>query len=95
MDSQEPAAGFSDISSLISLWLSISVEETLAPSRFLRTRSTEHWGGAGRLGAALEAGPGAGGWVLPQERSHKGITFLKSSCLTFLNQTFLSYTFIF
>lgn len=41
------------------------------------------------------AGGRAGDWVLPQQHSLKGITFLKSSCLTFLSRTFLSYTFIF
>lgn len=41
------------------------------------------------------AGGSAGHWVLPQQHSLKGIMFLKSSCLTFLSQTFLSYASIF
>lgn len=41
------------------------------------------------------AGGRAGDQVLPQQHSLKGIMFLKSSCLTFLSRTFLSYTFIF
>lgn len=58
-------------------------------------RHSKGWGSSKGLGAALEGGPVVGGWVLPQQRWQKGIMFLKTSCLTFLNQTFLSYLFIF
>lgn len=60
-----------------------------APSMFLRTCCTPNAEGTqkGTGGAVLEE--------LPQQHSLEGIMFLKSSCLTFLSRTFLSYTFIF
>lgn len=90
LGSQEPAAAFGDVSRLVSLQPHISAEQKAGGNSFQVSEDLLHpksWGSLKRRGAAL------GGRVLPQQRSQKGITFLKSSCLTFLNRTFLSYTY--
>lgn len=79
---------------LCSLVFLLRRKLTEATSRFLRACCTPKM-----LRALKEArgcaGGRAGDQALPQQHSLKGIMFLKSSCLTFLSRTFLSYTFIF
>lgn len=72
--------------SLISLRTHISAEEEAAGSPWLFPSFSGP--AAGRAGAQgrgqAEGRAEPGGRAVPEQRSHKGIVFLKSSCLTFL-----------